>query len=67
MYAVPEPLLLDAVKGRRLKLRDQHPHTLDSVDHLIDLYQAWGRPEEAKKWQTELSALSDQPSATQKD
>ena len=34
-----EPLLLEAVKGRCLKLGDTHPDTLESWRHLIDLYE----------------------------
>ena len=35
-----EPLLLEAVEGRHLKLGDTHPHTLESWHNLIDLYEA---------------------------
>jgi len=39
-YEEAEKLLLEAVKGRRLKLGDTHPHTKESMNNLIDLYEA---------------------------
>ena len=41
-------------EGRRLKLGDTHPHTLDSLNSLIALYEAWNEPEEAEKWRSKL-------------
>jgi len=49
-----EPLLLEVVKGRRLKLGDTHPHTLQSLNNLIGLYEAWDKPEETEKWRAKL-------------
>jgi hypothetical protein len=49
-----EPLLLGAVEGRRLKLGDTHPHTLESWHNLIELYEAWNKPEKAEEWRTKL-------------
>jgi len=46
-YTQAEPLLIQAVKDRRLKLGDTHPHTLQSLNTLIDLYEAWNKPEKA--------------------
>ena len=54
-----EKLLLDSIEGRRLKLGDTHPHTLDSWKQLIDLYEAWGKPEEANQWRAELAQIGD--------
>ncbi len=47
-------LLLKAVNGRHLKLSDKHPRTLDSLNNLIELYEAWGKPEKAEKWRAKL-------------
>lgn len=58
-YDKAEPLLLEAVKGRRLKLGDTHPHTLDSINNLIDLYGAWNKPEKAKERRTRLTQIED--------
>ena len=40
-YEEAERLLLEALEGRRLKLGEQHPHTMDSLNQIIDLYEAW--------------------------
>ena len=53
-YEDAEQLLLEAVEGRRLKLGDTHPHTLESLNNLIELYEAWNKPEEAKEWRVKL-------------
>jgi hypothetical protein len=58
-YDKAEPLLLEALKGRRLKLGDTHPHTSESWNDLIELYEAWNKPEEADKWQAKLRQIED--------
>ena len=50
----PEPLLLEAVEGRRLKLGDEHPHTLESWNNLIELYETSGKPKKAEEWRAKL-------------
>lgn len=40
--------------GRRLKLGDIHPNTLESWHNLIELYEAWGKPEKAEEWRKKL-------------
>jgi hypothetical protein len=50
-----EPLLLEAVEGRRLKLGDKHPHTQQSLNNLIALYEAWGKAEKAAQWRGRMS------------
>jgi len=47
-------MLLKAVEGRRLKLGDEHPHTLESVNNLIELYEAWDKAEQAEEWRAML-------------
>jgi|GEM_PF-1648296 len=49
-----ETLLLEAVEGRRLKLSDKHPHTQQSLNNLIELYEAWGKPEQAYECRARL-------------
>ena len=53
-YDEAEQLLLEAVKGRRLKLSDTHPYTLESWRHLIDFYEFWNKPEKAEEWRAKL-------------
>jgi hypothetical protein len=54
-YQDAEELLLEAVEGRRLKLGDTHPHTLQSINNLIALYEAWDKPKKAEEWRAKLS------------
>jgi hypothetical protein len=53
-YEEAERLLLEAIKGRLLRLRDKHAHTLESWHNLSDLYEAWNKPEKAEQWQAKL-------------
>ncbi len=48
-YQETEALLLEAAEGRRLRLGDEHPHTLESGNNLIELYEVWDKPEEAEQ------------------
>jgi hypothetical protein len=41
-----EPFILEAVEGRHLKLGDTHPHTIESLNNLIALYETWNKPKE---------------------
>ena len=52
-----EKLLLPSVNGRRLKLGDTNPHTIESINKLIDLYTAWNKPEEAEEWRAKLPEM----------
>jgi hypothetical protein len=31
-----------------------HPHTLESWHNLINLYEAWNKPEKAEEWRAKL-------------
>jgi len=46
--------LLEAVEGRYSKLGDTHPHTIESLNNVIALYEAWGKPEKAQQWRAKL-------------
>lgn len=50
---------MDAVKGRRLKLGGTHPHTKESLNSLIDLYEAWNKPDRTKEWRERLAQIED--------
>jgi hypothetical protein len=58
-YEKAEPLFLEAVEGRRLKLVDTHPHTNESWNHLINLYETWNKPEKAKEYRAKLAQIED--------
>jgi hypothetical protein len=59
LYDKAEPLLLEAISGRRLKLGDNHPHTKESIKSLIALYEAWNKPEKANEWRVKLAQIED--------
>lgn len=53
-YDKAEPLLLEALEARRLRLGDTRPRTLESRNNLIKLYEAWNKPEKAEEWRAKL-------------
>jgi len=36
------------------ELGDKHPHTLQSLNNLIDLYESWNKPEKAEQWRGQM-------------
>ena len=48
------PLLIKGVKGCHLKLGETHPHTIESIKSIIDLYEDWNKPEKAEEWREKL-------------
>jgi hypothetical protein len=58
-YDKAEPLLLEALKGRHLKLGDTHPHTIEPWHNLIALYEAWNEPQKAKEWRAKPAQKED--------
>jgi tetratricopeptide (TPR) repeat protein len=65
-YAEAEPLLLasaNVLKSYKGKLTAvQRQRVLAAVRRVVDLYEAWQRPEDAERWRKELEALM--PSVT---
>jgi len=53
-YDEAEELLTGAAKGARRVLGEAHPSMVRSVTHLIELYEAWGKPEKAEEWRPSL-------------
>jgi serine/threonine protein kinase len=65
-YAEAEKLHLGVLKIRRNLLIENHPHTLGTIRGLIALYTAWDKPQEARKWFSELkTAYANQSAALQ--
>ena len=58
-YEDAEKYLLEALEGRRFKLGDTHPHTKESLNCLIDLYEAWNKPEKVEEWRVKLKQIED--------
>ena len=44
----------EAIEGNFHKLGDTHPHTIESLKTLIDLYEARNMPEKAEQWRAKL-------------
>jgi eukaryotic-like serine/threonine-protein kinase len=63
-YANAEPLLVEGYQGmtesKDLGHRHHDPKTreglTDALERLVQLYDAWGKPDEAAKWRKELAA-----------
>ncbi|NRA97968.1 MAG: tetratricopeptide repeat protein, partial [Planctomycetes bacterium] len=53
-YAKAEPMLLDAYQRYVKVLGAKHPSVVTSIRYLVDLYERWGKPEEAAKWKAKL-------------
>jgi len=54
-----QPLFVKAIEGRRLKLGQTHPNTIESWHNLIALYEAWNKPEKATEWRAKLPVEED--------
>lgn len=52
-YPEAEALLLRAHAGLETTRGRDHPRTAEARKRLVDLYQAWGRPNLAAAWSTE--------------
>ncbi len=57
-YAEAEPLLLESYRALKSRRGERAVITQATLDRLVDLYQAWGRPEEAAKFRAERRRAS---------
>ena len=53
-YGEAEPLLQQQFQSRVEQFGPQHPHTIESLNVLIGLYEAWNKPEKADQWRAKL-------------
>jgi tetratricopeptide (TPR) repeat protein len=53
-YDEAEAHLMHAYEGYKAKLGDEHTFTQDTVELLIDLYKAWGKPDQAAEYRAKL-------------
>ncbi len=70
-YADAEPLLLqgyEGLKDREMSLPERaRPRLTDAVQRLVELYDAWGKNEQANEWRIKLSeAQAAKPAETKK-
>ncbi len=54
-FSEAEPLLLESYRALQKRQGERSPATLKTLDRLVRLYQAWGRPEEAAQLRSERS------------
>jgi serine/threonine-protein kinase len=47
-----EPMLVDAFDRLRADRGPEHERTLDALQNVIDLYEAWGKPDKAAEYRT---------------
>jgi tetratricopeptide (TPR) repeat protein len=57
-FSEAEAHLLE-VHGRMVEaLGSEHPRTVKVAEFLVDLYQTWGKPQEAQGWSTQRSVTT---------
>jgi WD40 repeat protein/serine/threonine protein kinase len=54
-----EVMLIETLDIQRRVLGEEHPDTLRSMNKLIELYNAWGKPEKAEEWRAKLPRKKD--------
>ncbi len=63
-YAEAEPMLLagyEGMKQREARMGPENkPRLTKSIERLVQLYEAWGKPEKAAEWRARLG-LTDLP------
>ncbi|MHC4461832.1 MAG: tetratricopeptide repeat protein [Planctomycetota bacterium] len=53
-YDKAETLLLEHLEISQHLLSEGHPHTVATMNELIKLYEAWGKPQKAEEWRSKL-------------
>lgn len=59
-----EPLAIECYGGNQDVFGAAHTETGQAIEHLVYLYDGWGKPDQATEWRTSLSAT--QPAAAEK-
>ena len=71
-YADAEPLLLDSCQGLQQRQTNLSPflnaprRVKESLERLVQLYDAWGKPTQAAEWKQKLAAFEQAAKATEK-
>jgi hypothetical protein len=47
-------MLTETLDIKRRVLGEEHPDTVITIDSLIELYEAWGKPDKAEQWRAKL-------------
>jgi eukaryotic-like serine/threonine-protein kinase len=71
-YADAEPLLLEGYQGlkarqTKIPLQEKDRRLREALERLVQLYDAWGKPDEAAKWRKELEAMKKEPELKESD
>jgi hypothetical protein len=53
-YEKTEPNWTKAVATSRRYLGGSHPETRGCILAMVELYESWGKPQEAEKWRAQL-------------
>ena len=62
-YAAAEPLLIESCQGLEQRQASLSPHLnaprriTESLERLVQLYDAWGKPAQAAEWKQKLAAF----------
>ena len=71
-YADAEPLLLESCQGLQQRQASLAPHLnaprriTESLERLVQLYDAWGKPAQAAEWKQKLAAFQQANKAVEK-
>jgi hypothetical protein len=60
-YYAAEKELETAMKAAQRYLGETHPETRGCILGFIELYETWGKPEDAEKWRSRLPAEASSP------
>ena len=60
-YADAEAMLLESREILETALGVTHRRTIKTIRHLVELYDAWGRPDQAAEWRTKLPTPTAPP------
>ncbi len=71
-YADAEPLLLQSYQGLQQRQSSLPPYLIaphritESLERLVQLYEAWGKPAPAAEWKQKLAAFQQAAKAVEK-
>jgi hypothetical protein len=71
-YADAEPLLIESCQGLQQRQANMPPYLnaprriTESLQRLVQLYDAWGKPAQAAEWKQKLAAFQQAAKATER-
>ncbi len=64
-YEEAQEHLLAGYEGLKKAQGKEHKQTRKALQRLVELYEAWGKPEQAAEWRAKLPEASSQPTTLQ--